>query len=211
MQVLKFGGTSVANAENIAKAVAVICNAADKGKTFVVVSALGGTTDVLIEAGKPAAAGNETYKDKLKTIENRHLQTIKELIAVTEQSSILSAIKKQCNDLESVCEGVYLLRELTPRSLDKIVSFGELMSSMIISHKLKTENVEHVWKDSREVIFTDSDFTHAAVDFPKTDFAILTFVKENPSSLYLFRVSLPAIQTELLLHSVEEVPITQRQ
>ena len=186
MQVLKFGGTSVASAENISKAVAVMCKAVGKGKTFVVVSALGGTTDLLIDAGKLAAAGNETYKDKLKTIENRHLQTIKELISVTEQSSILSAIKKQCNDLESVCEGVYLLRELTPRSLDKIVSFGELMSSMIISHKLKTEKVEHVWKDSREVIFTDSDFTHAAVDFPKTDIAILNFAKENPSSLYLF-------------------------
>ncbi len=185
MQVLKFGGTSVANAVNISKAVAIIRKAVAKGKTTVVVSALGGTTDVLIDAGKLAAAGNETYLEKLKTIENRHIQTIQELIPVSAHSAILSAIKKQLNELESVCEGVFLLRELTPRSLDRIVSFGELMSSMIVSHKLTCEKIEHVWKDSREIIFTDSNYTHAAVDFAKTDKAILDFTKQHPSSIYL--------------------------
>src|ERR1700741_4231863 len=107
MQVLKFGGTSVANAENIQKTIAIVQKALAKDKTMVVVSALGGTTDVLIDAGKLAAAGNEQYKEKLSTLEQRHLQTIKELIPVAQQSSALSEVKKMCNELEAVCEGVF--------------------------------------------------------------------------------------------------------
>ena len=72
MRVLKFGGTSVANAENINKTVAVIRNAMTRDKVIVVVSALGGTTDMLIDTGKLAAAGNEGYMEKLQSIEQRH-------------------------------------------------------------------------------------------------------------------------------------------
>ena len=132
MRVLKFGGTSVANAENINKVVAIVNKTLKQDKLMVVVSALGGTTDMLIDMGKLAAAGEEKYKEKLAAIEQRHLQTAKELIPVARQSAILSEIKKQCNELEAICEGVFLLRELSARTLDRIVSFGELMSSVII-------------------------------------------------------------------------------
>ncbi|HLP22135.1 MAG TPA: hypothetical protein VK174_17595, partial [Chitinophagales bacterium] len=90
MQVLKFGGTSVANAENISKTIAIVQRALKKDSTMVVVSALGGTTDMLIDAGKLAAEGNEAYKEKLSAIEQRHLQTVKDLVPVANQSAILS-------------------------------------------------------------------------------------------------------------------------
>jgi aspartokinase/homoserine dehydrogenase 1 len=186
MQVLKFGGTSVANAENILKTIAIVQKAVAKGKTMVVVSALGGTTDMLIDAGKLAASGNEAYKEKLSVIEQRHLQTVKDLIPVANQSAILSEVKKQCNELEAICEGVFLLRELSNRTLDRIVSFGELMSSIIISHKLKSLDVKYEWKDSRELIETNSNYTFAAVNFDATNKKIAAFVKEKPSALYLF-------------------------
>lgn len=186
MQVLKFGGTSVANAENISKTIAIVQRALTKGNTMVVVSALGGTTDMLIDAGKLAAAGNEAYKDKLSAIEQRHLQTVKDLIPVASQSAILSEVKKQCNELEAICEGIFLLRELSNRTLDRIVSFGELLSSIIISHKLKAMNVAHEWKDSRQLIQTNSNYTFAAVNFDATNQKITAFVKQYPSSLYLF-------------------------
>ncbi|HLP50543.1 MAG TPA: bifunctional aspartate kinase/homoserine dehydrogenase I [Chitinophagales bacterium] len=186
MQVLKFGGTSVANAENIGKTIAIIQRALKKEDTMVVVSALGGTTDILIDAGKLAAAGNEAYKEKLSLIEQRHLQTIKELVPVANQSAILSEIKKQCNELEAICEGIFLLRELSPRTLDRIVSFGELMSSIIISHKLKSMDVKHEWSDSRNLIQTNSNYTFAAVNFEATNKKITAFVKQHPSALYLF-------------------------
>jgi len=186
MQVLKFGGTSVANAENILKTIAIVQKAITKGDTMVVVSALGGTTDMLIDAGKLAAGGNEAYKEKLSAIEQRHLQTVKALIPVANQSAILSEVKKRCNELEAICEGIFLLRELSNRTLDRIVSFGELMSSIIISHKLKSLDVKHEWKDSRELIETNSNYTFAAVNFDSTNKKIVAFVKEKPSALYLF-------------------------
>ena len=186
MQVLKFGGTSIANAENISKTIAIVQRALTKGNTMVVVSALGGTTDMLIDAGKLAATGNEAYKDKLAAIEQRHLQTVKDLIPVASQSAILSEVKKQCNELEAICEGIFLLRELSNRTLDRIVSFGELLSSIIISHKLKAMSVAHEWKDSRQLIQTNSNYTFAAVNFDATNKKITEFVKQHPSSLYLF-------------------------
>ncbi|MES2621027.1 MAG: bifunctional aspartate kinase/homoserine dehydrogenase I [Bacteroidota bacterium] len=186
MRVLKFGGTSVANAENIGKVVSIVSQALANDKLMVVVSALGGTTDVLIDMGKLAAAGDEKYKEKLSAVEQRHLQTAKDLIPVARQSAILSEIKKQINELEAICEGVFLLRELSARTLDRIVSFGELMSSVILSHKLASLDMAHEWKDSRELITTDSDFGFAAVDFETTNKTIKAFVKSKPSSLYIF-------------------------
>lgn len=186
MRVLKFGGTSVANAENINKVIAIVQQTLKQGPAMVVVSALGGTTDVLIDAGKLAAAGNETYKEKLSSIEQRHLNCVKELVPVAQQSALLSEIKTRCNELEAICEGVFLLGELSARTLDRIVSYGELMSSVIVSHKLKSLSIAHQWADSRQLIVTNSNFGFAAVNFEATNHKIQEFVKTHPSQLYLF-------------------------
>ena len=186
MQVLKFGGTSVANAENISKTVAIVQRALKKDKVMVIVSALGGTTDMLIDAGKLAATGNESYKEKLGALEQRHLQTVKDLIAEKNQNEVLVEVKRHFKELEAICQGVFLLRELSNRTLDRIVSVGELLSSIIISYKLKSLNVKHEWKDSRELIETNSNYTFAAVNFEATNKNIATFVKDKPASLYLF-------------------------
>ena len=82
MQVLKFGGTSVANAENIQKVVSIVQKAVQKDRTIVIVSALGGITDTLLRAGERAAAGEENYKELLQDSEQRHLEAVKALIPV---------------------------------------------------------------------------------------------------------------------------------
>ena len=133
MQVLKFGGSSVANAVHISKCIQIIQKAIEKDKTIVVVSALGGITDSLLHCAVAASTGDETYMDSLKAIEQRHLDTVRELIPVTSQSSILSMVKKTCNELEDIFKGIFLLRELSARTKDHVVSFGELLSSRIIS------------------------------------------------------------------------------
>lgn len=186
MQVLKFGGTSVANAVNINKVIDIVKDALKKGEAIVVVSALGGTTDKLIEAGRLAASANEQYKEVLQAIEKRHLDTVKELIPVAQQSAILSEVKKQCNELEAICEGVFMLGELSNRTLDRIVSFGELLSSIIISYKLKSLDIAHQWGDCRKLIVTNSNFTNAAVYFEQTNERIKAFLKTNRTNLYLF-------------------------
>ena len=128
MQVLKFGGSSVANGENINKVVELVRQALTKDRIILVVSALGGITDMLIQAGTSAAAGEELYKDQLQEIERRHLETVKFLLPLTRQSSALSLVKTRCNEIEDICSGVFLLGELSPRTQDKIVSYGELRS-----------------------------------------------------------------------------------
>src|SRR5580765_6070253 len=154
MQVLKFGGTSVANADNINKAVQIVAEAIKKDKTIVVVSALGGITDALLQCGASAASEDESYKEKLQAIEHRHLETVKSLIPITHQSGALSLVKKRCNELEDICNGIFLLGELPVRTMDKIVSYGELLSSQIISARMATSGMENAWKDSRELITT---------------------------------------------------------
>ncbi|HSC36230.1 MAG TPA: hypothetical protein VLD19_00110, partial [Chitinophagaceae bacterium] len=138
MQVLKFGGTSVANAENINKAVAIVQAAVKKEPTVVVVSALGGITDTLLHCAALAAEGNEQYREKLLEIEQRHLEAVKALIPVAQQSSVLSFVKKSCNEIEDICNGIFLLRELSARTKDRMAGYGELLSSRIISARLKT-------------------------------------------------------------------------
>jgi bifunctional aspartokinase / homoserine dehydrogenase 1 len=185
MQVLKFGGTSVANAENINKVVAIVKETIKKDTTVVVVSALGGVTDLLLNAAALAAEGNEAYKEKLSLVEQRHLEAVKQLIPVANQSQLLSLVKKSCNELEDICNGIFLLRELTPRSKDRISSYGEWLSSQIISAKFKADGIDNIWKDSRELIVTNSNFTAAEVDFTETNERINAFFSKQQSKLFL--------------------------
>ncbi|HVG14011.1 MAG TPA: hypothetical protein VM935_03585, partial [Chitinophagaceae bacterium] len=165
MQVLKFGGTSVANADNINKVVDIVKNALSKDRTIVVVSALGGITDLLLQTGSLASKGDSTYKQLLQQFTQRHLLTVKELLPVTTQSSILSLVMQQCNEIEDVCNGVFLLGELSARTKDKIVSYGEVISSQIIAAYLNCIETKSTWVDARKLIITDSNFTKGNVDY----------------------------------------------
>jgi aspartokinase/homoserine dehydrogenase 1 len=187
MQVLKFGGSSVANAENINKVVALVSQALTRDRTILVVSALGGITDMLIQAGITAAAGDESYREKLKQIEHRHLEAVKSLLPLTGQSSVLSAVKTRCNEIEDICSGAFLLGELSARTQDKIVSYGELLSSLIISARLEALGVPNQWKDSRDVIRTDSNFGYASVDFAVTNAQVKQYLDNKPETqLFVF-------------------------
>ena len=177
MQVLKFGGSSLANANNINKVVAIVQNSLIKNNNIIIVlSALGGTTDALIDAAVAASGGDLSYKEKLIALEQRHLATVKELIPLDQQSSILSLVKKRCNGIEDICNGVFLLRELSNRTKDAIISFGELISSQIFAARLKSLGIQNTWKDSRELIVTDSEFGSANVDFSVTSKNIQSFL-----------------------------------
>lgn len=185
MQVLKFGGTSVANAENINKVAAIVKEKLQKDKVVVVVSALGGVTDLLLGAAAAAAEGNELFKEKLTVIEQRHIEAVKQLLPVTNQSHLLSQVKKCCNEIEDICNGIFLLRELTPRTKDRIGSYGELLSSIIIAARFNADGAGAVWKDSRELILTDSTFTAAEVEYAQTNKKISDYFSSQSSSLFI--------------------------
>jgi len=185
MQVLKFGGTSVANSDNINKVVQIVSRRLKEDKTIVVVSALGGITDLLLAAALQASEGNESYKEKLAQIEQRHIEAVKQLIPITQQSHLLSQVKKNCNEIEDICNGVFLLGELTPRTKDRISSYGEFISSQIITAKFNAENILAAWKDSRELIRTNSSFTSAEVDFAVTNKNIVDYFSSADSTLFI--------------------------
>ena len=183
MKVLKFGGTSVANAENIQKVVNIVIN--NNEPQVIIVSALGGVTDALIKAGTLAENIDETYKDVLKELEKKHLDAARSLLPVTHQSSCLSMVKQQFNELEEICNSVFYLKELSLRTKDRIVSFGELLSSKIISAFFQSKNIQHEWLDSRELIKTNSNFGFATVDFASTDKLILGKIKLYDKKIFI--------------------------
>lgn len=185
MQVLKFGGSSVANAENIGKVVAIVANAVLKEPTILVVSALGGVTDELIAIGVLASTGNEKYKEQIQALENKHLTTVRALLHIQNQSATLSWVKQQLNELERVADGIFLLGELSARIKDRLVSYGELLSSYIITAKLTELNLQPLWTDARQLIQTNDLYGNAMVIFDKTYTHIEVFINTNQCQLYV--------------------------
>ncbi len=175
MQVLKFGGSSVATAENINKVTTVIQKAITYNPTIVVVSALGGVTDALLSCGHHAAEGNSSYKQTLRQLTQRHIDLIKALLPITNQSSVLSFVMQRFHEVEDICNGIFTLNEFSDKSKDRLLSFGELLSSQILSQFLQSIQIPNVWKDARELIKTDSQFTKAAVDHTATQQQIQQF------------------------------------
>ncbi|SIS81264.1 aspartate kinase [Chryseobacterium ureilyticum] len=169
MKILKFGGTSVANSQNILLVENIIKKESSKDRVAVIVSALHGVTDLLIQGAENASEKNGSYLQKLKSIEEKHLQLVKELIPISEQSSLLSFVKKHCNDIEDLYNGIYVLGELTDRIKDKIASYGEFLSSNIIAARLQHQSLDCVWMNSSELIKTNSNFTNAKVNFDLTE------------------------------------------
>ena len=167
MKVLKFGGSSVANSKNIDKVLNIVANASAEQNVVVVVSALGKTTNALIKGARLAADKKQEYLEVLKDLENHHFKVVNELISVKNQSAINSHIKQLFNHLETIYEGCFLLRELSPKTLAKVSSFGELLSSYIIANAAK-EKFKAVYKDTRELIVASDNYNNATVDFQVT-------------------------------------------
>ncbi len=183
MQVLKFGGSSVAKAENIFKVIDIIKY--NNNRKVIVVSALGGITDLLITCATKAEKGDEDYKKGLTEIENRHIDAVRGLIPIQLQSSTLSLVKRACNELEDICNGIFLLNECSSRTKDKIVSYGELLSSQIITAALNAQQKKCEWVDARSLIRTNDNFGLAAVNFTETYPAIKNFFAESNSNLFV--------------------------
>ncbi len=168
MKVLKFGGSSVATPERI-RAVIDIIKPSIHDEVAVVFSAFGGVTDELIAVSRIALAGDQQYKQKVDQLEKRHLEAVRELVSVHKQSGILAQVKITMNELEDVLNGVFLVKERTPRTLDYIMSFGERLSAYIIAEALKDQGIAAEYLDARKLIRTDDNFGHAKVDFEATN------------------------------------------
>lgn len=185
MQVLKFGGSSVANAENIQKVIQIISKAVQKDSTIVVVSAMGGVTDALLESGLRASEGDDGYISLIKDIEQRHIYAVKELIPATNQSAVLSKVVKLCQKAGEIANGVFLLKELSPSTRDRLAGYGEKLSSTLLSIALKEKGITNVWKDAADLIVTDDQFGNARVLKNETHLNIRNYFTGEPAPLYI--------------------------
>jgi aspartokinase/homoserine dehydrogenase 1 len=175
MYVLKFGGTSVGTVESIKQVIEII----DKqrhaetvqanNEVAVVFSAMGGVTNQLIEIGRMAATGSIDYLELVRRIEDRHFNVIKALIPVKEQSKVFATVRGIINELEDLLRGVSLIRELSARTLDLITSFGERLSTTVITECVKSRGIPAQYCDARTLIKTDNQFGQAAVNYTLTN------------------------------------------
>ena len=158
MKVLKFGGTSVESAENIKKVKEILLKENDD--LIVVVSALGGITDKILNAAKMAVIGTGFFQNELTEINNRHYEAIDKLFEGEKLTEVKKKTRLLLEELERIVHGVSLIGELTPKTLDKIGGFGERLSSLILS-----EYIPSTWFDAASLIKTNSDFGKAIVNF----------------------------------------------
>jgi bifunctional aspartokinase / homoserine dehydrogenase 1 len=180
MKVLKFGGSSVAKPERIQGIVAILKKYQARGDKFTVVfSAFGGITDLLIDMGKKAEASDHSYMVGYEQFKARHFEAAEALLSPERFQSIKPKLLQNCEDLQGVLRGIFLIREVSMRTLDYVVSFGERMSAFIISHVLDESGVPAEYLDARKVIRTDKNFGFAKVDFEETEELIEKYYAEH--------------------------------
>lgn len=180
MKILKFGGTSVGNAKRI-KNVLEIIEQYDKRKEniSVVFSAFGGVTDQLIKVSQKALAGNDSYLASFQNLRLQHLDIFKELVTHSKKNQVQKNINGLFEKLADMLKGLYLLRELTPRILDNILSYGERLSAYIICEALISRKIDCEFLDATTIIKTNSDFGNASIEPKKTQQNIINHFKAN--------------------------------
>ena len=151
MKVLKFGGTSVGSVKSILSLKQIVENEAKKQPVVIVVSALGGITDKLIATSKLAVAGDEEWKTEFDAMVDRHHKMIDTIITDTKaREDLFIKVDALLDQLRSIYFGVFLIHDLSEKTSDAIVSYGERLSSLIVSTLVKGSK----WYDSREFIKT---------------------------------------------------------
>ena len=176
MKVLKFGGTSVGSAKNINKVISILENYSKSDTIICAVSAVGGITDKLLLAGNYAKNKDKQFKTVLEGIEESHFNIISELIP-NDNKTVMAFVESKLDELKNLLEGIFLINELSPKTSDKLVSFGELLSSYIIAETMKSRGLSADRKNSQELVITDSNFSKAEVDFAITNENIQEYFK----------------------------------
>ncbi len=172
-KVLKFGGTSLANPDRIREAASIVLNAAKKARVVVIVSAFQDVTNLLLECARLAELGNKDFQSLFSQIADRHTSALKNLHGGKPPKRVTADLQALLIELRDTLQGIFLLRHSSPRALDLTASFGERCSALIIASFLQRTHPA-CFVDSRELVKTDDQFTHAAVQFDKTNHAIQT-------------------------------------
>lgn len=182
MLVLKFGGTSVGSPEAIRKLIDIV-KGNDHGARVrvVVVSAFSKVTDTLIDIARRSEAGDQSYTETLKTLEDRHIAVARTLLPSSAQGEAEEALRTCVADLERALNGVAVLRELSDRSLDYIMSFGERLSANLIAKIFSAQGFPADYLDARQLIKTDGAYGNARFIPEETYPAIRSYLESHPN------------------------------
>jgi aspartate kinase len=168
MIVMKFGGTSVQDAAAIDRAVTIV-HGRQAERPVVVVSALSKVTDALLAIGRAAGGGErEVALDLARGLRERHYNTASELLGTSVFTSFHSELEEEFDALDELLRGIAAVGEITPRTSDLVVSFGERLSSKIVASTLQARGMDAVHVDARELLVTDDAHTKAIPQFEET-------------------------------------------
>ena len=175
MKVLKFGGSSVGSVNSILSVKKIV--EAVEEPVIVVVSALGGITDQLIKTSEMAAAGDSAYEKEYRDIVNRHIEMVYTVIPAGEPRAVLlDQVNELLSELKDIFQGIYLIRDLSPKTSATIVSYGERLSSVIVATLIQGA----VWYDSRTFIKTEKKHARHILDSELTNRLVRETFKELP-------------------------------
>ncbi|MBR9915077.1 MAG: bifunctional aspartate kinase/homoserine dehydrogenase I [Algicola sp.] len=182
MNVLKFGGTSVGSAQNINNVIEILENYSKTEKVICIVSAVGGITDKLLKAGELAQNKDLDYQLEYAFISKKHHDIVSELIP-SHQKKVVEELDEKLEALKQLLDGIFLINEVSPKTSDKLVSFGELLSSFIISETMKSRGMNCLRKNSQELIVTNSNFTKAEVLYEQTNANIKAYFSDAQQAI----------------------------
>jgi aspartokinase/homoserine dehydrogenase 1 len=184
MKILKFGGTSVGSIQSIQTLLNILKGEVKNEKPVVVLSAMSGVTNLLISMAEGAANGQD-FTAELAELEKRHYDVVKSLLTAQHQNPAYTRLKLYFNQLEELLQGILTLRELTPKTRDHVISFGERCSTIMIC-KIAAQHFPEVFcVDASELIKTDSSFGQAKVNMELTEQLIRDFHKEHSDKMLL--------------------------
>ena len=160
--VMKFGGTSMGSAERIRTAAALSAEEGRKRPVVVVVSAMSKITDLLLDSLRHAEAGDrEGLAANLRALEERHTETCKALLPSDRSAHVLPRVQSLIAEFERIANGMLMLGERPPRSVDEAVSVGERLSALLMAEYLESQGIPSVAVNARDVIVTDAVFGNA--------------------------------------------------
>jgi aspartokinase/homoserine dehydrogenase 1 len=167
--VMKFGGTSLGSAERMKNVAEIVTNHAQRTEA-VVVSAMGGVTDMLIRAATEASRGDrEHWKNVRRELAHRHREVADQLLKAGEQAAVLPRLADAVANFEDLCSGFSLVREVTPQAMDTLSSLGEVMSANLMAAILRSLGTPAEAVDATELVVTDDNFGNATPLFEETN------------------------------------------
>jgi bifunctional aspartokinase / homoserine dehydrogenase 1 len=164
MKIYKFGGTSLGSAGRIKKVADIIAGALHEDKLVIVVSAIHRVTDLLLESATKASNGDSSYRSTLDELDHLHLSIASELFSGSHLDDVTVMVRSELSELSNIVQGVFLLRELSEKSLALVLGFGERLSARMVSSYLQERDIVSFYLDARELIVTDANYADARVD-----------------------------------------------